>query len=357
MTSEEILGIGPLSPPVTGPGVKNKYLRAGLEENGIKIDWINTLEKRYQSFARIIKKASNYDYFLLSVSSKGRFLISPVLCSMISITSSRGILLPAGGEFAAELDQLPVGLSSIYKRCFSKFDAILPQTRQLTLDLNRHFSENDIIIERLPNLRPRPDKHPKPSDITNDKKEGLNLLYVGRIKKPKGISEMISGVQSVNEEFSNITLDIFGHFLPGDLFEQKFKKEVEGSESVQFKGEIINEEVINKMREYDMLLFPTYYPGEGFPGVIVEAFMAGIPVLATDWNYNSELIDHGYNGLLCEPKSSKAIADSIRYILQNKCHLENMKRHSWGSSKKYSVQSVTEDLIEIFKRSGWQVVL
>jgi glycosyltransferase involved in cell wall biosynthesis len=49
------------------------------------------------------------------------------------------------------------------------------------------------------------------------------------------------------------------------------------------------------LRDYFALLFPIYYIGEGFAGTAIDAFSAGVPVIASDWKYNSEVIKEGIN--------------------------------------------------------------
>ena len=46
------------------------------------------------------------------------------------------------------------------------------------------------------------------------------------------------------------------------------------------------------------MIFPTYYVGEGFPGTIIDAFSSGIPDIATDWRYNSEIVQNGKTGYI-----------------------------------------------------------
>ena len=41
-----------------------------------------------------------------------------------------------------------------------------------------------------------------------------------------------------------------------------------------------------RLWEYDCLVLPTFHPGEGYPGVIAEAFVHEIPVITTiGWRY------------------------------------------------------------------------
>jgi glycosyltransferase involved in cell wall biosynthesis len=57
-------------------------------------------------------------------------------------------------------------------------------------------------------------------------------------------------------------------------------------------------EVVPTLRNYDALIFPSYYQGEGHPGVLVEAMMAGLPIITTQFRSIPELVQDGVNGLL-----------------------------------------------------------
>jgi glycosyltransferase involved in cell wall biosynthesis len=62
--------------------------------------------------------------------------------------------------------------------------------------------------------------------------------------------------------------------------------------TIRFGGRLEPDEIWKVLPQYDVMLFPTYYAGEAFPGVFVDAFVAGIPVIASDWQDNPELIRH-----------------------------------------------------------------
>ncbi|MDC0505936.1 glycosyltransferase, partial [Amylibacter sp.] len=54
------------------------------------------------------------------------------------------------------------------------------------------------------------------------------------------------------------------------------------------------------MSGYDFLVLPTTWHGEGYPGVIIEAFSIGLPVIATNFRAIPDLVKDNYNGFLVE---------------------------------------------------------
>ncbi len=58
----------------------------------------------------------------------------------------------------------------------------------------------------------------------------------------------------------------------------------------RFLGKLDNEDVIWRLREYDVFTFPTHHSGERSSGVLIEAFAASCLTLASDCNYNGPLV-------------------------------------------------------------------
>ena len=95
------------------------------------------------------------------------------------------------------------------------------------------------------------------------------------------------------------------------------------------------------------MLFPTYWKGEGFPGVIIDAFVAGLPVIATDWNMNTEIIEEGVNGFIIEPNSSNALADKMQYVMQNREELKRISENNLDRVKDYHVDKIWPQIMEL----------
>lgn len=351
MERKPIVAIGPLSPPITGPGLKNKYIKQGLAERGHSVSWINTLRREPGTVVSFVREYRNGERFIVSASTKMRLGTALLLARKLSEPEVDGALLPAGGSFATELRNLPPVIKGQYLEWFSRFDCILPQSEELSQELQTLLAD-DVFVSKLPNLRPVPDKPPD-FDTFEGEDRPLRLVYVGRIKETKGLHHLLSAIAEVNETGDRVSLDVFGHFLEGDDYEQWFLRLCEETPNAGFLGKVDNEDVIQILRNYDVFTFPTFYPGEGFPGVLVEAFAGGCLVLASDWNYNDQLVADGRDGLLFEPQSSADIKHKIEWLLNNPHKVDIFKQRSWKKAGEYSIETVTNRLTTHLENSGW----
>jgi glycosyltransferase involved in cell wall biosynthesis len=94
------------------------------------------------------------------------------------------------------------------------------------------------------------------------------------------------------------------------------------------------------LSEYSCMLFPTYWQGEGFPGVIIDAYIAGLPVIATGWNMNKEVVEVGKTGLIVPIQDAKALALAMLKMMQNPELVKKMSENSSGKAKNYHIDAV-----------------
>ena len=112
-------------------------------------------------------------------------------------------------------------------------------------------------------------------------------------------------------------LDFYGPLID-------FSEEQLNTFNTFYKGQLDHSLTIPTLSEYDFLVFPTFHSGEGYPGVIIESYAAGTPVITTNWMSIPELVIHGKTGLLIEPKSSNALIEILLNIESNSySHMRN----------------------------------
>lgn len=93
-----------------------------------------------------------------------------------------------------------------------------------------------------------------------------------------------------------------------------------------------------KLNEYDILLFPTHWKGEGVPGILVEAKMAGLAVIASPMNFNAEIIREDKDeGFLLKKDYPNEMLEIIQKCMKDKKLLEHIKLESYRSRKRYAI--------------------
>jgi glycosyltransferase involved in cell wall biosynthesis len=180
----------------------------------------------------------------------------------------------------------------------------------------------------------------------------LRLVFCARVVKEKGIEDAIASVNSLNANLGQplVSLDVYGPV--SESYRQRFEQLVAASVGTTYKGLLEMTELYRVLQQYDLLLFPTYYPGEGFPGTIVDAFIAGVPVLASDWKYNREIIDPGRTGAICRARSSEDMIERLRQYIGAPQLLAEMRKHCIDRAHEYHVDHALKELLLDVAESG-----
>ena len=102
---------------------------------------------------------------------------------------------------------------------------------------------------------------------------------------------------------------------------------------------------VDVLKDYFALLFPTYYEGEGFAGTLIDAYSAGVPVIASDWKYNSELVNENV-GCVYPTGDQSAFVDILKAAAINPTLLLSKKRFCLKEADKYKIEKAVQILIE-----------
>jgi glycosyltransferase involved in cell wall biosynthesis len=82
-------------------------------------------------------------------------------------------------------------------------------------------------------------------------------------------------------------------------------------------GEIAGNDKARLLISSDIFVFPTCYPYEGHPFVILEAMAAGLPVISTDQGAIRETVLDGLTGFIVPHSDPRAIAEKILLLLRD----------------------------------------
>jgi len=223
-----------------------------------------------------------------------------------------------------------------------KLNRIIVEGEKMVKELKKMGLNN---VVRVPNFKPI---EYSPIIMQKDKKDSFHFVFLSRIHPLKGILEIVEACKELNSHgyVHQFDIDFYGAIEPG--FENVFKGLISSCNNIHYKGflNLTNDEGYKVLSQYDTMLFPTYWPNEGFPGIVIDAYTAGLPIIASDWNLNNELVKNEETGFIIPPHDSQALASKMKLIIDKDIDLYQMRCHCAGLAQHYDYRNVVnEDLL------------
>lgn len=251
---------------------------------------------------------------MLNAASNGTFYLAPVLYVLARLFNMKFIFRKFAGSFDTLYKKQNALVRIVSDKTYLQSDIIFTETKHLVSFFNK-FNAN---VQWFPNVR---QKSVLNSNIERSFKK--RFVFIGQVKETKGIHEIIESSNQIPDDY---LIDIYGPIMDDKITEDYFQQC-----KANYKGPLIPTKVLSILNDYDVLLLPTYHPGEGYPGIIIEAYSLGIPVITTKWKSIPEIVVNGKTGFLTEPKSSALLTDSILGF-----NSSNYQSLSEGSKLKFS---------------------
>lgn len=173
----------------------------------------------------------------------------------------------------------------------------------------------------------------------------IRFIFLSRIIPEKGCNLILDAAKQLNNEglTSDYEIDFYGPIQ--EDYKVEFNQKVKGFPNVKYKGflDLRNTANYTELAKYDAMLFPTFWPGEGCPGIVIDAYMCRLPILGSDWNMNHDYIEHGKNGILFKANSQQALTDTLRDAVLGKFNLDAMGSNALESVGLYNIETVLSD--------------
>lgn len=138
------------------------------------------------------------------------------------------------------------------------------------------------------------------------KKDTVIFLYVGRMMREKGISELLKAAEQLAAP--DVEFQLLG-YCDEDLKDKLDEAEQKGS--IRQLG--FDPDVHTYIRQASALVLPTYH--EGMSNVLMEASATGRPVIATDISGCREIFEEGVTGFGCRPKDAESLVAALKKFL------------------------------------------
>lgn len=229
-----------------------------------------------------------------------------------------------------------------YVKMLKKYEALFVQTGNLKRDLEEIGLDNIRILSNPKRLNTR-----KESDIEVNMSPDITVCTFSRINAVKGIGEALEAVRLANRALGQdrIKIHLYGT-VPDDYIEEFDRLLEKYKDIAEYKGIADYDKTVETLTPYFALMFPTYYYGEGFPGCVVDAYNTGLPIIATDWNYNGDVIKNDVNGILVQIKDPEALSTALLRLYNDREYHRTMALNNLREAKNYSPDVVLAEFYE-----------
>lgn len=344
MNASKVIFIGPSGgggTPKNGASAKNYHLINYFKEKGISLILIDT--ENWKKNPLILMRLA----LVLLTNPRAKFILAAnnessyhVLQIMSILPRKRHLIYwVIGGSIANWIKE-----GKVREKYFRIVKFFLVEGRKMQRTFEEIGITNSIYV---PNF-----KHIEYTPIRAGSKDTIiRFVFLSRIIPEKGVDTIIEATKVLNKLYQcNFIVDFYGPIE--EDYELEFKNKIGNVKNIEYKGfiDLRNQKNYELLAEYDAMLFPTYWQGEGFPGIIIDAFISGLPVIASDWSLNAEIITEGKTGFILNDNSPASLAEAMSNIINHPELLASMRTECLASAMNYDIKRVVSD--ELLKKIG-----
>ena len=200
----------------------------------------------------------------------------------------------------------------LYKRFFKKLKVIL-LAECLYDDIKKYVKKEDVFIcpngikdIASENISKRDNAHPQ-------------LLFLSNLIKTKGVLDLIEACKLLREKklaFGCTVIGAESAEITAKAFQELIEKD-RLQDCVKYVGPKFGSDKEDYYKKAEIFVFPTYYPNECFPLVLLEAMQYGLPCISTNEGAIPDIVDNGKTGFVINKKSPAELAEKLEILIND----------------------------------------
>ena len=233
----------------------------------------------------------------------------------------------------------------LLKRWFRKLHGKIAVSKPAMELVNKHFPGDYTVIPNGVDLDCF-SSGVSPIDEFGDGK--INILFVGRLEKRKGLDYLLEAHKHIKQEIPNSRLIVVG---PGTRLRNKYEKRVarNGLKDVVFVGCVSHDELPRYYKTADIVCAPATGK-ESFGIVLLEAMALGKPVVASNIDGYASIMTHGVEGLLVPPRDEKALAQALVSLMASESLRQQMGAKGRLTAAEYDWKRIVQRVVDYYAK-------
>lgn len=368
MRQKKVLFIGPLPPPVDGQSKATAQALIALKSAGLDVSVVNTnrdgLSRGFISqikriievlglYIEISKSIRRCEIIYISIAESILGNIKDlVIYSMLYWRMDKVTIHMLGGSGMYKILNETAHLSRINGWFMSKMTGVIVEGQRGYQVFGRYVDRSKIHI--VANFV---DDYlaVEPSQVIGkfESRDKIQVLYLSNLIKEKGCWDLLDAFLSLPHSVRmRYSLKFVGGF-PTEEERRLFLKRISTEQDIEYVGKFIDGS--DKLRLYSnshIFCLPTYYPYEGQPISILEAYSTGCAVITTSHGGIPDIFTEGINGFLVEKNNPESISRVLTSIIDDFDIVRQMALNNAEESRcKYSANIYRNKISQVFESS------
>lgn len=233
-----------------------------------------------------------------------------------------------------------------YFNKLKSFKGIYLQNKRTQLSFSEKGFKNAFFVSNFSSKTPLTDFEQELKIKSYDDVQEYRFCFFARVERTKGVLLACDAIKRLKNRYADkkIVLDIYGEIKDPTL-KVELEELTKANTFINFKSVLSGEKVIQTLSNYYCMLFPTFYKGEGTPHSIMESFMAGLPIIASNWAYNSEIVDNYQTGLIFELNTNE-LFEKLEWAINNSSEIKKYSINCFEKAKEFNKEKSLKPLLD-----------
>lgn len=332
----KVFYIGRFTPATGGVTAKNTAIyNEIIKETDVKKMDLTELKKGKITmlFSLVAALFGRSNTLIIGTTAKARRLFSMLLYRFNRKAMARSLLIVMGAAFGEIVSDDPK-----YIKWVSGYKAVFVETELMKKQLEAVGLNNTYIFE---NCR----KKPKTEIKIKPRSGEFKCVCFSMIYPEKGIDTVLLAAQQLPEA----TFDFWGGI--NEDYKTEFLSTAEKLPNCKYRGvfKVEGDNVYHMLNGYDVLLFPTRCPREGVPGTVIEAKIAALPVISSDFSKGNIVVNDGIDAIVLDETNSETLVEAIKLLQSDDALLTKLKQGAKESGKHYYFENRIGEIISHLK--------
>ncbi|MBX7045893.1 MAG: glycosyltransferase family 4 protein [Ignavibacteria bacterium] len=326
-----------------------EYFLRGSRMYPVRHSLLRDISRPLKDFYLFWKKIRKKEYSLLQTSTgfDGVSIIRDVAFIVLAKMYKMKVIIFFRGWDLSMAEKIEKNYLSFFKLVYFKADAIIELSSEFKKRLHDWGYKKKIYLETtLVNKELVEDLSEEMVVEKFRRMKTIEILFLARIEKAKGIYQSIDAFTMLQKKYSNVHLTIAGDGTESENVKSYVKEK--DIKDITFLDHISGEQKKECYRKGHIYLFPSYWH-EGMPNSVLEALAFGIPVVTRKVGGLIDFFENGVHGHFTDSKEPEVFFKFMDSLLSDMAQMETIAVHNFGFAKeKFLSPNVAKRIEKIF---------